>query len=238
MDIDYFINLVIKGYLFCDLDSMHKIKLPKGQKSGACGYPMLATALAGIELLGVLGSPNTYNPKDRTYGRNCFNYFWDNYMVKTNVAYVDFADFFYSMVRNGLMHLFLTKTNVLVTKGASKYHMQYDNKGFGYLMLDAKKFHKDFKKAAKSLLVELGKKKNVQLKNRAQKNLNDLIDSYNIEAKTKYNALKDPLIIARTAAAGASGAIQTTPSGINITNVASSGTAIFTTQPIPTNLNS
>lgn len=233
MDIDTFINQVIKGYLLCDLDSMHKIKLPKGQKDGACGYPMLTSILSGIELLGVLSSPYAYKPKDSSYGRKCFNHFWNNYLVLTNQQYQDFADFFYSMVRNGLMHLFLTKTNVMVTKGASKYHMQYDNKGFGYLMIDVKRFHKDFRKSAMHLIKELGKKKNKSLKDLAQKNLNDLIDSYNIEAKTSYNLLKDPLAVPHTVSSGASGAIQTTPSGINISNVSTSGTAIFTTQPIP-----
>jgi hypothetical protein len=50
-----FLERYVEGYLFADLQSMAAVKVPAGQY-GALGYPMMMTALAGVELLGALTS--------------------------------------------------------------------------------------------------------------------------------------------------------------------------------------
>jgi hypothetical protein len=54
MTLDDFLSRFVEGYLFEDLRSMAAIRLPEGVLYGAAGYPMVMTALSGVELLGML----------------------------------------------------------------------------------------------------------------------------------------------------------------------------------------
>src|SRR5689334_14597119 len=72
MPIEEFLERFVEGYLFSDLRSLADIKLPGSASFGAAGYPMVASTMAGIELLGALTSGETFQPKR---GRRRFNEF-------------------------------------------------------------------------------------------------------------------------------------------------------------------
>ena len=54
MTIDEFLHTFVEGYLFHDLKAMNAI--PQ-KPNGGCSYPMVATVIAGMELLGGLLLP-------------------------------------------------------------------------------------------------------------------------------------------------------------------------------------
>ena len=73
MTLDEYLERFIEGYLFEDLRSMASIELPPGKEYGAVGYPMVMTALSGIEVLGVLTSRASFSPDN---GAARFGEFW------------------------------------------------------------------------------------------------------------------------------------------------------------------
>lgn len=117
MSIDDFIKQFVEGYLFHDLEGMSKIVLPSGQNDGAAGYPMVATALAGMELLGnlLMSNSDPFNPKS---GNDYFLNFWDNYFCKQNSAYTGLGRLFRQLMRNGIAHTFVAKPGIFVVKGS------------------------------------------------------------------------------------------------------------------------
>jgi hypothetical protein len=72
MTIDDFLTKFVEGYLFHDLENMSNLKVLPAQVDGAAGYPIVATVMAGIELLGNLLTPNisSFDPVKESY-----NYF-------------------------------------------------------------------------------------------------------------------------------------------------------------------
>jgi hypothetical protein len=91
---------------------MAPIKPEDGKTGGGVGYPMVATALAGIELFGGLTSKETFNPHE---GKKYFKEFWQ--LVYPHHAALGSP--VYELARNGLAHQFLTAA-IVVSKGASR----------------------------------------------------------------------------------------------------------------------
>jgi hypothetical protein len=119
MTIDHFLERFVEGYLFGDLRSMADIKLRDGEEYGAVGYPMVMTALAGVELFGALTSAEPYTRwkgHDRRFRAFWRDYLYPNLPPKT-------ADVVYALVRNGLAHIHLAKPLVMVTKHRDPRHL-------------------------------------------------------------------------------------------------------------------
>lgn len=81
MNIDDFFKQFVEGYLLGDLESMSEVVVKPGKTFGGVGYPMVATTLAGMELLGQLLMPNT-DPFDQNKGNEYFLNYWNNYFSK------------------------------------------------------------------------------------------------------------------------------------------------------------
>lgn len=120
MVIDDFLKQFVEGYLFHDLESMSKITLPIGQNDGAAGYPMVATTLAGIELLGGLLMPNTdpFDPQNKS--NDYFLNYWNNYLSKKHPHYTGLGRLFRQLMRNGIAHTFVAKPGIFVEKGSNR----------------------------------------------------------------------------------------------------------------------
>lgn len=111
-----FTKQFIEGYIFGDLETMSQCKdVPNGKNYGMVGYPMLGTIMAGMELMGGLLLPSTarYNPNDM---RPNFCNYWDNCFVKEYPQYAGLGNLFYSLIRNGIAHVFIAKYGVTVNK--------------------------------------------------------------------------------------------------------------------------
>jgi len=120
MTIDDFLKRFVEGYLFHDLENMAKITLPQGQNDGAAGYPIVATTLAGMELLGNLLMPNIspFDPKNKS--NDYFLNYWDHYFSKQNPAYTGLGRLFRQLIRNGIAHTFVAKPGIFVEKNTNR----------------------------------------------------------------------------------------------------------------------
>jgi hypothetical protein len=109
------LDLVVEGYLFGDLDSMaNEISM---KEMGAVCYPMMMAVLAGSELLGGL----TGGPKDGEVA-----YYWRNSMATANAAYGHLGQLAQDLLRNGLMHVYLTKPGIGVRRDRPEQHLTID----------------------------------------------------------------------------------------------------------------
>ena len=112
MKIDDFLDRHVEGYLFKDLDAMSAISLKPGEAYGAVGYPMVSTALAGIELLGGLVSPQVFNANNgATYFRN----FWRVHTtaeIQTESFYATRS----TSSRDMASHMFLSRSHESVSR--------------------------------------------------------------------------------------------------------------------------
>lgn len=120
MTLDDYLTQFIEGYLFNDLDSMAAIGVPDGKQFGGVAYPMVMTALSGIEILGTLTSPHWQAKHD---GPGNFRHFWREYLYKGREAIQRLDAVFYELVRHGLAHSFMTKPMVMVTKSNDDRHL-------------------------------------------------------------------------------------------------------------------
>lgn len=141
MTLDEFIERFIEGYLFHDLREMAKIRVPN---YGGCGYPMVMTTLAGIELLGVLTSEKDYSEQ---HGDNRFREFWQRYLYPTSPRRQAMADLMYQLVRNGLAHTYMTKPGFVVTKGYDGRHLSKTSGDEEIIVIDALTLAEDFELA-------------------------------------------------------------------------------------------
>ncbi len=121
MTIKDFLTHSVEGYLFKDLKNMGQIQPPPPEDKGAAGYPMLMSALAGMELLGYLLMPNDdlfdgTGQSDNAY----FSNYWNHYFAAEEPKYKGLSETFRSLIRNGLAHTFLTKHGIVVTKGTNR----------------------------------------------------------------------------------------------------------------------
>lgn len=131
MTLDEFLERFVEGYLFGDLRSMAPIKPPDGQYGGV-GYPMVMTALAGVELLGVLTSDEEFSPHS---GRKRFREFWQSFLYPSQPARQEMAPLVYQLVRHGLAHTYMTKPVIEVTKAYHGEHLCRTQRGS--IILDA-----------------------------------------------------------------------------------------------------
>ena len=116
MELDAFIDQWIEGYLLHDLQNMARLPVDGGEAPyGGAGYPMLATTVAGMELLGLLLMRDgaRFDPRK---GRDHFANYWDNYLVPARPLYLHLGDLFYKLIRHGIAHVFMAKNNVIVLK--------------------------------------------------------------------------------------------------------------------------
>ena len=144
MVINDFFKQFVDGYLLGDLQSMAGITVPQGKTYGGVGYPMVATTLAGMELLGQLLMPNT-DPFDPNRGNDYFLNYWDNYFSKNNPAYTGLGRIFRQLARNGISHTFVAKPGILVEKGTNR-QMSLDTTR-NEIYIDCIVFYKEFEES-------------------------------------------------------------------------------------------
>lgn len=109
------LHLVVEGYLLGDLDSMrNEIEM---KEMGAVCYPMMMAVLAGTELLGGL----TGGPKDGEVA-----YYWKNSMAAVEPTYGHLGALAQDLLRNGLMHIYLTKPGIGVRRDHPEQHLKFD----------------------------------------------------------------------------------------------------------------
>jgi hypothetical protein len=122
-----FLERDVDGYLFEDLNSMAAVRLPSDKCYGGVGYPMVMTALAGVELLGALTSGDEF--KTWKHGDRRFCKFWRDYLYPNEPARQEVDQLVYSLVRNGLAHTYMTKGTIIVSKSCRGDHLCRDNSG-------------------------------------------------------------------------------------------------------------
>ncbi len=142
MAIDDFLKRFVEGYLLHDLESMSKITLPAGQNDGAAGYPIIATVLAGMELLGNILMPNTddFDPKNKS--NDYFLNYWDNYFARQYPQYTGLGRVFRQLARNGIAHTFVAKPGIFVEKGT--YRQTSIDTTRQEIYIDCNVFYKEF----------------------------------------------------------------------------------------------
>jgi hypothetical protein len=118
MDIDTLLDRVVNCYLFGDLQAMANV-IPQSPDCGGVGYPMVATTLSGIELLGNLLLPISDNKKrsPSKQGNHCFLLYWDDYVAIERRIYRGLGRTFRQLVRHGVAHTYAAKGNVIVFRG-------------------------------------------------------------------------------------------------------------------------
>jgi hypothetical protein len=139
-----FVEQFIEGYILEDLETMSRDNVSPGKKYGAVGYPMIATILSGMELLGGFLTPNAQQFNPRGMRGNFLNY-WDNYFVKEYPQYNGLGDIFYSLIRNGIGHVFIAKHGIVVNKFAGPAILVDQTKK--ELYLNPNEFYKEFRES-------------------------------------------------------------------------------------------
>ena len=127
---DDFLRHNIEQYLFDDLRVMQGLPTPPAGGGGGLGYPLLMSALAGIELLGALVSQS---PFDTNSGRSYFREYWQLFLYPNDVGRHGAADFIYTSARNAITHSFLLKGQVGIVKGQPAWHLTKDASGAFYI---------------------------------------------------------------------------------------------------------
>ena len=143
-----FFKQIIDSYLFFDLKNMAEVKQKDGEPAGAASYPMLATCVSGIELLGGLLYKRDYTAADNWI---YFEHYWNNYLVNSEPRYTDYGRLFWKLVRNGVAHTYMAKVGISVTKGNRSDHLIFhdNNNRFN---IDCIAFYEDFKKSYEDLV--------------------------------------------------------------------------------------
>ncbi|TAK33904.1 MAG: hypothetical protein EPO21_11290 [Chloroflexota bacterium] len=239
MDIKQFLERFVEGYLFADLDNMAKIKV---DGDGNCGYPMVMTVLAGIELLGTLTYPYPLgleqpssveagmDEEASSFGNTQFSWYWKHFLTRTDPHCYkvkgDISSAIRSLLRNGLAHTFLAKPGIEVRKFQPASHMK---SGASRLIIDATKFAEDFKQSYWKSIRPIVSGKQAIINGHTisfqsmQERLNELAAAYTKEAETSFEELmgKIPTVPA-TQSPEPSGSFNFSSPGIDaITNVAS-----------------
>jgi hypothetical protein len=116
-----FLAQFVEGYLFQDLKVM-AMTSPPGPM-GHLGYPMLLSAAAGTEMLGILVSTSPFKAEDprRNFGR-----YWEQYLYPQSPRR-DAGPAVYQLVRHGIAHNFAAKAPFLITKGEPNHLVRDGN---------------------------------------------------------------------------------------------------------------
>lgn len=189
MVIEDFFNHFVEGYLLGDLESMAEVVVPVGKIYGGVGYPMVATTLAGMELLGELLMPNT-NPFNPYLGNSYFLNYWDNYFVQQNPAYTGLGMLFRQLMRNGIAHTFVAKPGIFVEKGTNRQMSIDTSRQEIYIECNVffKEFEESYLKLVKpivdgAVIASLTTKKNIQTR------LDDLGIAYTSDSARLFSTL-------------------------------------------------
>jgi hypothetical protein len=187
-NIDDFLKRFVEGYLFHDLDNIATLKALEGHDDGAAGYPMIATIMAGIELLGGLVSQSSFS---NTAGNGYFLDYWNKCLAVTNADYKNLGELFRKLIRHGLAHTFLAKHGILVTKRDPKIHAPTFkvDRVRNELTIDCVDFYNDFKKSYYEHIQPLifdGKTSTLTDKATIQIRLNEMVALYQSESKEAF----------------------------------------------------
>ena len=190
MTIDDFLAKFVKGYLLHDLESMAQISLPPGQNDGVVGYPMIATVLAGMELLGWILSPGNivFDPAGGSNGY--FLNFWNNYFTKQYPQYSNLGRLFRKLMRNGIAHNFVAKSGIIVQKGSGQI-VSIDS-ARQEIYIDCIVFYKEFEDTYHKLvepIVNNLASSSLTTKKDMQQRLDDLSLNYSSEAQRLFGGL-------------------------------------------------
>jgi hypothetical protein len=116
-----------------------------GTRGGGCGYPLLTTVCAGIELLGMLASDTPFN-KDN--GEAYFVHYWKSLLYRDNRPRAMTARGVYRIVRHGLAHSFVPRGAVEVINFSGGPHLMKDARrlveGKGVVIINAFALGDDF----------------------------------------------------------------------------------------------
>ncbi len=221
MDVEDFLKKVVEGYLLHDLESMAKVTTPPGT-DGALGYSMMATTLAGIELLGSLLLPNT-DPYDPNKGNTYFLDYWDNYLVKEQPAYTGLGSLFRKLLRHGIAHIFVAKPGIFIEKGSGR-RVTIDTTR-QELYIDCNVFFDDFRKSyfkkVKPIIDRAAKSPLTNVSN-MQSRFDSIIIVYLQDANKAFSSLSnlDP-------------SLNLVTSGISVANIKPTGASSASGYPSP-----
>lgn len=125
----------VQQYVMADLASMAAI-----DPLGGCGYAMIGTALAAMELLGLLTRPEAYDPEAGDKG---FGYYWRECFAKVRPAYRmnGVSTLFRDLFRHGIAHSAMSKGGAAITKARPDLHMTVED---DTLTVDCTQFVADF----------------------------------------------------------------------------------------------
>ncbi len=189
-DLVSFLEEYVEGFLFHDLQSMEDVTLEEGEKYGGCGYSMLGSMLAGMELLGALVSSKTFKKK-----RGSFNFlgYWKHYLCRCdqryNVPVLD--ELMHELVRNGIAHTFLAKPGVFVSKGKPAGHLARDPER-GQIVVDAAVLFHDFRDSYFRLVKPIALGQSIWKRTTAETmrlRLKEITDQYNADSYTLFRRL-------------------------------------------------
>lgn len=119
-DLEAFLLHNVEGYLFGDLQRITAIPVP------GVGYPVVMAAFAGVELLGALMSPRSFNPQA---GRESFLEYWSQNLYPSVASTRDLGDALYTFVRNGIAHAFIPHGQIGIAAKSPSVHLEFDASG-------------------------------------------------------------------------------------------------------------
>src|SRR5262249_19190899 len=121
-NLNTFLETQVEGNLLGDLEAMANVRANvNGQ--GGLNYPMLMTAVAGIELLGWFVHNVAFNMNE---GLEPFNRFWGGFLYDVDPRR-GYARDVYQAARHGLAHLFIPKELVQVGRENAR-HLERDSR--------------------------------------------------------------------------------------------------------------
>jgi len=144
---------------------------------------MVASALAGMELLGgLLSSPALFNTAPPS-GNGYFLSFWDKHLCEIEPRYLGLGSLVRALIRNGVAHTFVAKGGIGIVKGKdgqpAAEHLATDGKTF--LCIDAVRFYLDFNQTYNQRIKPLSTS--------MQANLDEMERLYQEDTKKRFAAL-------------------------------------------------
>ena len=183
-----FLKRFVEGYFFHDLDNMATLTVPAGKDDGAAGYPMIAITTSGIELLGGLISQSTFSNNG---GNDYFLDYWNRCLAIQNPNYENLGELFRKLVRHGLVHTFLAKHGILVTKRNPTFHAPTFKIDLARqeLTIDCVDFYNDFKQSYYEYIQPIifnDQASALVSKETMQLRLDEMVSLYEAESRTSF----------------------------------------------------
>jgi hypothetical protein len=194
MKIEEFLTKHIDGYLLHDLKNMADIGMETPEEPGLVNYPMVATVLSGMELLGGILSIQPFNPD---MGDRYFSEYWKDYLVRCcperpeyNIENLD--RLFRNLVRHGVVHTFLAKQGVWIVKGHLDHHLNIDRKN-KRITIDSIELYKDFEKSymnlVRPIVFELAPPDSKTTRENMQQRLDEMVRIYSKHSRNSFDNL-------------------------------------------------